>query len=254
MISVKNVTKVYESEAKTKTETEIKQKSKTKTKSKTKKAIKTDAITNMSLDIRQGEFVFIVGSSGSGKSTFMKMLLKEVEPNEGDIYVDNKPLSKIKRKDIPAFRRNIGVVFQDFRLLPNKNVFENVAFAMEVIESPAELIDVKVKAILAMVGLAHKTGVYPHELSGGEQQRVALARAIINKPSILLADEPTGNLDPDTAEDIMKLLIQINERGTTVIVITHAKDIVDKMKKRVVTLDNGIIINDKKGGYDIYED
>ncbi|MFI3231248.1 MAG: cell division ATP-binding protein FtsE [bacterium] len=232
MISVQNVTKIYKSDGKT----------------------KTDAITNMSLDIMQGEFVFIVGSSGSGKSTFMKMLLKEVEPNYGEIYVDDKPLTQIKRKDIPTFRRNIGVVFQDFRLLPNKNVFENVAFAMEVIEAPVKLIKRNVLATLMMVGLAHKSSVYPHELSGGEQQRVALARAIINKPSILLADEPTGNLDPNTAREIMALLTQINERGTTVIVITHAKDIVDQMKKRVITLSKGVVVNDKKGGYDMYED
>ncbi len=229
MISVQNVTKIYKSDTNT----------------------LTDAITNMSLEIRHGEFVFVVGSSGSGKSTFMKMLLKEVEPNKGRIYVDDIPLSSIKRKDVPYFRRKIGVVFQDFRLLPNKTVFENVAFAMEVIEAPIKLIKRKVPAILAMVGLLHKSNVYPHELSGGEQQRVALARAIINKPAILLADEPTGNLDPDTAWEIMDLLTQINERGTTVIIVTHAKDIVDQMKKRVITLQDGVIINDKKGGYDV---
>lgn len=229
MISVQNVTKIYKSDTNT----------------------LTDAITNMSLEIRRGEFVFVVGSSGSGKSTFMKMLLKEVEPNKGRIYVDDIPLSSIKRKDVPYFRRKIGVVFQDFRLLPNKTVFENVAFAMEVVEAPLKLIKRKVPAILAMVGLLHKSNVYPHELSGGEQQRVALARAIINKPAILLADEPTGNLDPDTAWEIMDLLTQINERGTTVIIVTHAKDIVDQMKQRVITLQDGVIINDKRGGYDV---
>ena len=211
------------------------------------------AINNISLSIKKGEFVFVIGSSGSGKSTFMKMLLKEVEPTEGKIVIDNININNIKRQEIPFLRRKIGVVFQDFRLLPSKTVFENVAFALQVTEVPPKAIRRNVPAILAMVGLTHKAKVYPNELSGGEQQRVALARAIINKPPILLADEPTGNLDPETAWEIMELLKEINARGTTVVIATHAKDIVDEMKKRVITLQKGVILSDKEGGYD-YED
>lgn len=211
------------------------------------------AINNVSLNIKKGEFVFVVGSSGSGKSTFMKMLLKEVEPTQGKITIDGVNINNIPRKEVPYLRRKIGVVFQDFRLLPSKTVFENVAFALQVTEAPPKAIRRNVPAILAMVGLTHKAKAYPNELSGGEQQRVALARAIINKPPILLADEPTGNLDPETAWEIMELLKEINARGTTVVIATHAKDIVDKMKKRVITLQKGQILSDKEGGYD-YED
>ncbi|MBS5793144.1 MAG: cell division ATP-binding protein FtsE [Clostridiales bacterium] len=211
------------------------------------------AINNISLNIKKGEFVFVIGSSGSGKSTFMKMLLKEVEPTEGKIIIDGIDINNIKRKEIPFLRRKIGVVFQDFRLLSSKTVFENIAFALQVTETPPKAIRRNVPAILAMVGLTHKAKAYPNELSGGEQQRVALARAIINKPPILLADEPTGNLDPETAWEIMELLKEINVRGTTVVIATHAKDIVDEMKKRVITLQKGIILSDKEGGYD-YED
>ncbi|WP_317368551.1 cell division ATP-binding protein FtsE [uncultured Tyzzerella sp.] len=211
------------------------------------------AINNVSLNIRKGEFVFVIGSSGSGKSTFMKMLLKEVEPTEGKIVIDGININNIKRKEIPFLRRKIGVVFQDFRLLPSKTVFENIAFALQVTETSPKAIRRNVPAILAMVGLTHKAKAYPNELSGGEQQRVALARAIINKPPILLADEPTGNLDPETAWEIMELLKEINARGTTVVIATHAKDIVDEMKKRVITLQKGIILSDKEGGYN-YED
>lgn len=211
------------------------------------------AVNNISLNIEKGEFVFIVGSSGSGKSTLIKMLLKEVEPTEGKIVIDNIDINNIKRKEIPYLRRKIGVVFQDFRLLPRKTVFENIAFALEVTETPPKAIRRNVPAILAMVGLTHKAKVYPNELSGGEQQRVALARAIINKPPILLADEPTGNLDPETAWEIMELLKEINARGTTVVIATHAKDIVDEMKKRVITIQKGEILSDKEGGYN-YED
>ncbi len=211
------------------------------------------AINNVSLDIKKGEFVFVIGSSGSGKSTFMKMLLKEVEPTEGKIIIDGININNIKRKEIPYLRRKMGVVFQDFRLLPSKTVFENVAFALQVTEAPPKAIRRNVPAILAMVGLTHKAKVYPNELSGGEQQRVALARAIINKPPILLADEPTGNLDPETAWEIMELLKEINARGTTVVIATHARDIVDEMKKRVITLQKGVILSDKEGGYN-YED
>ncbi len=211
------------------------------------------AVNNISLDIKKGEFVFVVGSSGSGKSTFMKMLLKEVEPTEGKIIIDGININNIKRKEVPFLRRKMGVVFQDFRLLPSKTVFENIAFALQVTEAPPKAIRRNVPAILAMVGLTHKAKVYPNELSGGEQQRVALARAIINKPPILLADEPTGNLDPETAWEIMELLKEINARGTTVVIATHAKDIVDEMKKRVITLQKGVILSDKEGGYN-YED
>lgn len=208
------------------------------------------AINNVSLNIKKGEFVFVVGSSGSGKSTFMKMLLKEVETTQGKITIDGVNISNIPRKEIPYLRRKMGVVFQDFRLLPSKTVFENVAFALQVTEAPPKAIRRNVPAILAMVGLTHKAKAYPNELSGGEQQRVALARAIINKPPILLADEPTGNLDPETAWEIMELLKEINARGTTVVIATHAKDIVDEMKKRVITLQKGQILSDKEGGYD----
>lgn len=208
------------------------------------------AINNVSLNIKKGEFVFVVGSSGSGKSTFMKMLLKEVEPTQGKITIDGVNISNIPRKEIPYLRRKMGVVFQDFRLLPSKTVFENVAFALQVTEAPPKAIRRNVPAILAMVGLTHKAKAYPNELSGGEQQRVALARAIINKPPILLADEPTGNLDPETAWEIMELLKEINARGTTVVIATHAKDIVDEMKKRVIALQKGQILSDKEGGYD----
>lgn len=208
------------------------------------------AINNISLNIKKGEFVFVIGSSGSGKSTFMKMLLKEVEPTEGKIIIDGININNISRKEVPFLRRKMGVVFQDFRLLPSKTVFENIAFALQVTEAPPKAIRRNVPAILAMVGLTHKAKVYPNELSGGEQQRVALARAIINKPPILLADEPTGNLDPETAWEIMELLKEINARGTTVVIATHAKDIVDEMKKRVITLQKGVILSDKEGGYD----
>lgn len=211
------------------------------------------AINNISLNIKKGEFVFVIGSSGSGKSTFMKMLLKEVEPTEGKIIIDGININNISRKEVPFLRRKMGVVFQDFRLLPSKTVFENIAFALQVTEAPPKAIRRNVPAILAMVGLTHKAKVYPNELSGGEQQRVALARAIINKPPILLADEPTGNLDPETAWEIMELLKEINARGTTVVIATHARDIVDEMKKRVITLQKGVILSDKEGGYD-YED
>ena len=211
------------------------------------------AINNISLNIKKGEFVFVIGSSGSGKSTFMKMLLKEVEPTEGKIIIDGTNINNISRKVVPKKKKKMGVVFLDFRLLPSKTVFENIAFALQVTEAPPKAIRRNVPAILAMVGLTHKAKVYPNELSGGEQQRVALARAIINKPPILLADEPTGNLDPETAWEIMELLKEINARGTTVVIATHARDIVDEMKKRVITLQKGVILSDKEGGYD-YED
>jgi len=208
-----------------------------------------EGLNNVSFEIDKGEFVFIVGQSGSGKSSILKLLMKETELTKGKIVVNKKDLSKIKRADIPYYRRKLGVVFQDFRLLPNKNVYDNVAFAMQVIEASPKEIRRSVPMVLSLVGLEKKARAYPNQLSGGEQQRTALARAIINNPPILLADEPTGNLDPNTAWEIMKLLSDINYRGTTVVVATHAKDIVNSMKKRVITLNNGRLARDVIGGY-----
>lgn len=208
------------------------------------------ALSNVSLHIKKGEFVFVVGDSGSGKTTFMKLLLRELTPTSGNIYILNYNLNKIRHGRIPKFRRNIGVVFQDFRLLKDRNVYENVAFAQRIIEAKGSEIRKNVPAILALVGLAGKYKAKPMKLSGGEQQRVAIARALVNKPSILLADEPTGNLDPHTSMEIMKLLEEINEKGTTVIMVTHNKDIVNAMQKRVITLNKGVVVSDvEKGGY-----
>ena len=207
-------------------------------------------VENINLHINKVEFVFIVGSSGSGKSTLMKLLLKELDPTEGDIIINKVKTNELNRRQIPYLRRNLGVVFQDFRLLPNKTVYENVAFAMRVIEAPGRIIRRNVPAVLSLVGLGQKGRSYPNQLSGGEQQRTALARAIANNPPILICDEPTGNLDPETAYGIMKLLDDINKRGTTIVMATHARDIVDAMQKRVVTLHKGHIIRDiEKGGY-----
>lgn len=207
-------------------------------------------VENINLTSTKGEFVFIVGSSGSGKSTLMKLLLKELDPTEGDIIINKVKTNELNRRQIPYLRRNLGVVFQDFRLLPNKTVYENVAFAMRVIEAPGRIIRRNVPAVLSLVGLGQKGRSYPNQLSGGEQQRTALARAIANNPPILICDEPTGNLDPETAYGIMKLLDDINKRGTTIVMATHARDIVDAMQKRVVTLHKGHIIRDiEKGGY-----
>ena len=211
------------------------------------------ALYDVNLEIEDGEFVFVVGDSGSGKSTLIKLLLKELEPTDGTIFVNGTDLKKIKRKQIPKFRRNIGVVFQDFRLLKDRNVYDNIAFAQKVIGEPSSHIKRKVPQMLSMVGLAAKYRSYPRQLSGGEQQRVAIARALINKPSILLADEPTGNLDTNNAWEIMKLLEAINERGTTVIVVTHNMEIVKVMKKRVITIKKGVVVSDSSRG-DYYED
>ncbi len=209
------------------------------------------ALKDVSLNINKGEFVFVVGSSGSGKSTFIKMLLKEVDPTSGSLIVDDMDITTLRRKEIPYLRRKVGVVFQDFRLLPSKTVYENVAFAMQIVEASPKAIRKTVPQVLALVGLAKKAKAYPNQLSGGEQQRVALARAIINKPPILLADEPTGNLDPETAWEIMELLNDINSRGTTVVMATHARDIVDRMQKRVITMQKGVVLRDvREGGYD----
>ena len=208
------------------------------------------ALNGVSLRIKKGEFVFIVGDSGSGKSTLIKLLLKELNPTLGDIYVNNIYLNSLKHRQVPKYRRNLGVVFQDFRLLKDRNVFENVAFAQRIVQTPTRVIKRNVPAILAIVGLAGKYKQRPNELSGGEQQRVALARALINKPPILLCDEPTGNLDPKNTWEIMKLLEQINKRGTTILVVTHNREIVNEMQKRVITMKKGVIVSDEeKGGY-----
>ena len=204
------------------------------------------ALNGVSLKIEQGEFVFIVGDSGSGKSTLIRLLLKELEPTTGTITVMNRDLAKLKHKAIPYYRRKIGVVFQDFRLLKDRNVYENIAFTLRVTETPTRILKKKVPAALSLVGLAQKYKSYPKELSGGEQQRVAIARAIINEPAILLADEPTGNLDPANSWEIMKLLDEANKRGTTVIVVTHNLEIVNAMKKRVITMKKGSIVSDTK--------
>lgn len=208
------------------------------------------ALDDVTFRINKGEFVFVVGSSGSGKTTLIKLLLKEMKPTEGEITVDDKKYSKLRRKEIPMLRRKIGVVFQNFRLLKDRTVFENVAFAQQVVERPMKEIRRQVPATLTMVGLADKYKQFPKELSGGEQQRVALARAIVNQPDIILADEPTGNLDPKNSLEIMRLLEEINQRGTTVVVVTHNKEIVNLMQKRVITLKKGRIVSDEeKGGY-----
>ncbi len=208
------------------------------------------ALNDVSLHIKKGEFVFIVGDSGSGKSTLIKLLLRELTPTSGRIVVNNYDLSRLRRRKVAKFRRNVGVVFQDFRLLKDRTVYENVAFAQRVIETPTKYIKRQVPTVLSMVGLEEKFKSYPNQLSGGEQQRVALARAIVNKPDIILADEPTGNLDPKNSWDIMNLLDEINARGTTVVVVTHNKEIVNVMKKRVITLKKGEIVSDvEKGGY-----
>lgn len=212
------------------------------------------ALSNIDITIEKGEFVFLVGPSGAGKSTFMKSLLKEVEPTTGTIMLENIDLSKITRKNVPYYRRKIGVVFQDFRLIDNLNVYENVAFAMRVIESSPKDIKKKIPLVLDLVGLSKKHMAFPNELSGGEQQRVSLARAIVNNPTLLIADEPTGNLDPETAAGIMDILDDINKAGTTIVMATHAKNIVDSMKKRVIAIEKGVIARDEQRGRYGYED
>ena len=208
------------------------------------------AVNHANLHVDKGEFVFVVGSSGSGKSTLIKLLMKELDSTSGTITVSGERLEKMKHRRVAKYRRKLGVVFQDFRLLKDRNVYENVAFAQRVIETPSRYIRRQVPAMLTLVGLADKYKSFPKQLSGGEQQRVALARALVNKPEILLADEPTGNLDPKNSWEIMRLLEDVNKKGTTVVVVTHNKEIVNMMKKRVITLKHGEIISDEqKGGY-----
>lgn len=208
------------------------------------------ALNGVNLKIEQGEFVFIVGDSGSGKSTLIRLLMKELDPTSGTIIVNGMNLNRMKHRHIAKYRRHLGVVFQDFRLLKDRNIYENIAFAQRVIETPTRILKQKVPAALSLVGLAQKYKAFPRELSGGEQQRVAIARAVVNEPAILLADEPTGNLDPTNSWEIMKLLEEANERGTTVLVVTHNQEIVNEMKKRVITMKKGVIVSDEqRGGY-----
>lgn len=212
------------------------------------------ALNNVNLHINKGEFVFVVGDSGSGKSTLIKLLLRELVPTSGRVFVNGVDVVRLKRRNVPKFRRNLGVVFQDFRLLKDRNVYDNVAFAQRIIQMPNREIRKNVPMILSTVGLAGKYKAKPKQLSGGEQQRVALARALVNKPKILLADEPTGNLDPKNSWEIMNLLEKINNNGTTVLVVTHNREIVNAMQKRVITMKKGIIVSDEEEGAYIDED
>ena len=202
------------------------------------------ALGDISLTINKGEFIFLVGSSGAGKSTLIRLLFREELPSAGYIMIGGKNISRLKRKEIPVLRRNMGIVFQDFRLLEDRTAFENVAFAMEVLECPKKEINSRVEQVLTLVGLNERMDYYPTQLSGGEQQRVAIARAIVNNPHILIADEPTGNLDPDTSREILNILIEINRRGTTVIMATHAWDLVNESNRRVISLNKGFMVND----------
>lgn len=220
MIEIKNLTKTYEKSSR--------------------------ALKNVNITIEDGEFVFVTGRSGSGKSTLMKILLKEVEPTSGRVIVNDMDLGKMPRSYVPKYRRRLGVVFQDFRLLKDKTVYENVAFAQRVIGVSSRRIRESVPQMLKMVGLSSKYKSFPRQLSGGEQQRVAIARALINKPEVLLADEPTGNLDPQNAMEIMRLLDEINRQGTTVIVVTHSRDLVNTMQKRVITIEKGVVVSDEE--------
>lgn len=223
MVEINNVSKVYENGA--------------------------IGLKNVDIHVDKGEFVFVVGQSGSGKSTLIRALLREIEIDSGEMIVNGYDLKNIKYAQLPKYRRTIGVVFQDFRLLKDKTVYENVAFAMEVIGKGQREIRKKVPIVLALVGLNKKAKAYPNQLSGGEQQRTALARALVNKPDILIADEPTGNLDPETTWDIVSLLDEINQYGTTIVMSTHDKSIVDHMQKRVIAIEKGVIVRDDKGGY-----
>jgi len=208
------------------------------------------ALEDINIKIEKGEFVFLVGPSGSGKSTFLKLMVKEEDPTTGTVIINGTNINKLKDKEIPYLRRKIGFVFQDFRLLYDRTVAENIIFALRVIEASEKDIKYQLKSVLELVGLAGKEEFYPNQLSGGEQQRISLARALATRPPIIIADEPTGNLDPKTADEIFKTLLDINARGTTVLVVTHAKDIVDKLNKRVIALDHGKVVRDNaRGGY-----
>ena len=215
----------------------------------------THALDHVSLTIEDGEFVFIVGDSGAGKSTLFKLLIRELKPTSGEIYINNKPISRMSRRKVSKLRREIGVVFQDFRLLKDRNVYENVAFAQRAISVAPKYIRKNVAEVLTLAGISEKYRQLPNQLSGGEQQRVALARALVNRPGILLADEPTGNLDPGNSQAIIELLEEVNSRGTTVVVVTHNHEIVRQMKKRVIHLKNGVVVNDiQEGGFNREED
>ena len=211
------------------------------------------ALKNIDLHIKPGEFVFIVGPSGAGKSTFIKMLFKEVLPTTGKIYVDGVDVLALTDKEVPFLRRQLGIIFQDYRLLPDRTVYDNVAFAMQVIEAPPVKTRRRVMTVLELVGLKNRANAYPAELSGGEQQRIAIARAIVNDPIMVIADEPTGNLDPETSKEIMRIFTGINESGTTIVMATHDKDIVDAMGKRVIAIENGVIVRDDAKGVYGYE-
>ena len=213
----------------------------------------TIALENINLDVKKGEFVFLVGPSGAGKSTFIKLLLREVVPDEGVLTVNGRDVIRMSKKDVPYLRRGLGVIFQDYRLLPDKTVYENVAFALQVIEAPRRLIQRNVNNVLEIVGLRDKYKCFPNQLSGGEQQRVAIARAIVNNPTILIADEPTGNLDPETSWEIMDIFLKINAAGTTILMATHDKEIVNIMKKRVIAIEDGHIVRDEMRGRYGYE-
>jgi cell division transport system ATP-binding protein len=210
--------------------------------------IKVEALSDINLHIKKGEFVFIVGPSGAGKSTLTRLMIREEMPSKGQIMIDSRSLLRIKNREVPYMRRKIGFIFQDFRLLMERTVYENVAFAMEAIEMPRSEVRERVPAVLEMVGLKDKLNSYPHQLSGGQQQRVCIARAVVNDPLIIIADEPTGNLDPDTSWDIMNILLAINKRGTTIITATHDREMVDMMKRRVIALRDGIIVRDEERG------
>ena len=208
------------------------------------------ALDGVNVDIKKGEFVFVVGASGAGKSTFIKMLFREELPTSGELLVNGHDVVNMERSEVPYLRRGLGVIFQDYRLLPDKTVFENVAFAMQVIEAPRRTMQRSVNAVLEVVGLRDKYRSFPSQLSGGEQQRVAIARAIVNSPAIVIADEPTGNLDPETSWDIMDIFHRINQAGTTIVMATHDKDIVDTMQRRVIAIEDGHIVRDEaRGGY-----
>ena len=213
-----------------------------------------NAVYDMNLDIKKGEFVFVIGASGSGKSTLIKMLYREERPTHGEIYLGGINVAKVKNSKVYKLRRKIGIVFQDFKLLPKLTTYENVAFALELYGLPGDEVKRKVLKALDLVGLKNKTKSYPHELSGGEQQRVAIARAIVNSPKLLICDEPTGNLDPDTSLDVMKVIQKINDLGTTIVMATHDMEMVEKLKKRVILLDNGKLVKDyEKGKYSHHE-